>query len=373
MSQARKLHDRAMAIANEAYLLRLKGHEEEARAQSLAAMRLEAEAAAAISPPDLEPSRSVLFRSAATLALDAGELSEAQRLAHLGLGGHPPAEIAEELQAILRRSQDERAAYELSSDELILKIDGPSVVGPGFAREKDFLIRLKTLESMVKRTADRISGRAFSEGGPQPKEISQELEIFIGPAKAASYSLSVRFGRQASIPGTGLAQRVVDEVMSALEDVDHSDDKDLQKRIPDPTYRRNFLALVRQLQPDGRGVQRVALSSKRQERVRIVEMTRRTPEDDSKPLRDESGAKDHPEKRTRKLQGELLWASSLRRPVVKVRDEEGVTHPIHVPEELAMRDFLIPLYERTVEVSVDVSTTRSGNEKLVLRGIQAVD
>ena len=50
--------------------------------------------------------RSVLYRSAATLALDAGETQEARRLAECGLAGAPPAEIADELREVLVQCND---------------------------------------------------------------------------------------------------------------------------------------------------------------------------------------------------------------------------------------------------------------------------
>jgi len=54
---------------------------------------------------DLEPTRSVLLRSAASLALECHELQESERLATLGLHGQPPAEIARELNLLLRAAQ----------------------------------------------------------------------------------------------------------------------------------------------------------------------------------------------------------------------------------------------------------------------------
>lgn len=46
---------------------------------------------------DTEPTRSVLHRSAATLAVNCGELQAAERLITTALSGNPPQEIAEEL------------------------------------------------------------------------------------------------------------------------------------------------------------------------------------------------------------------------------------------------------------------------------------
>ncbi len=50
-----------------------------------------------------EPDRSVLHRSAASLALECFEYEGAARLVSSGLAGDPPEEIAEELKEILRQ------------------------------------------------------------------------------------------------------------------------------------------------------------------------------------------------------------------------------------------------------------------------------
>jgi hypothetical protein len=51
----------------------------------------------------LEPTRSVLHRSAPTLALECGALRDAERLIAVALSGDPPAEIAEELRDLLEQ------------------------------------------------------------------------------------------------------------------------------------------------------------------------------------------------------------------------------------------------------------------------------
>ena len=50
---------------------------------------------------DAEPTRSVLLRSAASLALDCEEFREAERLIAAALWGNPPAELYEELRDLL--------------------------------------------------------------------------------------------------------------------------------------------------------------------------------------------------------------------------------------------------------------------------------
>ena len=95
--QVNKLHDDAMEYADEAFLAKKRGEIENAQALFRKAFEYEAEAARLVATTDIEPTRSVLHRSAATLALDCGEIREAEKLVAVALAGDPPDEIADEL------------------------------------------------------------------------------------------------------------------------------------------------------------------------------------------------------------------------------------------------------------------------------------
>lgn len=98
LRNAERLHREAMKLAEWADEERRAGRE--AVALVRAAMLLEAEAARRV-PAGTEPSRSVLYRSAASLAAEAGEWQEARNLALEGLRGNPPEEIRRELEAFV--------------------------------------------------------------------------------------------------------------------------------------------------------------------------------------------------------------------------------------------------------------------------------
>jgi len=101
-AQTIALHQEAMEFAQQAMAARDQG-----RAQKLfrSAFEKEREAAEALAGElRQEPTRAILFRSAATLALDCGDLAEAERLARKGLAGEPPEEQRRELEEILARS-----------------------------------------------------------------------------------------------------------------------------------------------------------------------------------------------------------------------------------------------------------------------------
>lgn len=98
MSQIQSLHKQAMDLAEAATVARLRGALELAAQFTRQAFEQETQAAALIaSALDAEPTRSVLHRSAASLAIECGELRIAERLIATALSGNPPAEIAEEL------------------------------------------------------------------------------------------------------------------------------------------------------------------------------------------------------------------------------------------------------------------------------------
>ncbi len=99
-SAAKMWHDKAMNLSQDALVLQLTGqkgfielyaeafgYEQQAAMQFLNAL-------------DKEPTRSVLFRSAASLAIQCHKFSEAERLIDIGLSGNPPKIIAIELKAL---------------------------------------------------------------------------------------------------------------------------------------------------------------------------------------------------------------------------------------------------------------------------------
>jgi len=101
------LHQKAMELADLAFFANRKGNKEEAKTYYKEAFEFEKAAAMLIvNNYELEPTRSVFFRSAASLilsypTLDYQEYREAEKMIAFGLTGNPPLEIAEELRSVL--------------------------------------------------------------------------------------------------------------------------------------------------------------------------------------------------------------------------------------------------------------------------------
>lgn len=118
LRQAAPKHHAAMVWADRAesvrLRLRLDPYDEELKREcrdlSRQALLRERMAADCLrDTPYLEPSRSVLYRSAAYLALDCGDFEEARRLATAGLEGAPSDVVADELREILECREEEAA------------------------------------------------------------------------------------------------------------------------------------------------------------------------------------------------------------------------------------------------------------------------
>jgi len=98
MSTVDELHLKAIDLAEQAFSLQKKGDNINAKKLFLEALKFEQQAALLLSPTqESEPSRSILFRSAASLAFKGGDYESADWLIANGLSGYPPSEIKEEL------------------------------------------------------------------------------------------------------------------------------------------------------------------------------------------------------------------------------------------------------------------------------------
>jgi hypothetical protein len=102
--QVDKLHYEAMRSVDQSNHLRRLGDAKGSKQRLRQAFLKERRVAQMLADKiDFEPSRSVLHRSAATLALQCGELREAERLIGAALSGDPPEVIAEELRDLLEQ------------------------------------------------------------------------------------------------------------------------------------------------------------------------------------------------------------------------------------------------------------------------------
>ena len=98
IQEVNEFHQEAMELAERALIARRQNDLTSAQEFAFRTYLLEKQAA---DRSQTEPTRSVLYRSAATLALDCKEYREAERLVATALAGSPPEAIATELREVL--------------------------------------------------------------------------------------------------------------------------------------------------------------------------------------------------------------------------------------------------------------------------------
>ncbi len=112
MNTVLQIHNQAMDLTEEAALCQRQGTSARATVLLQQAFELERQAAAMLEfKHEAEPTRAVLYRSAASLALDCRNYREAERLIAKALIGNPPEEIAEELRELLAQVYAERRQH----------------------------------------------------------------------------------------------------------------------------------------------------------------------------------------------------------------------------------------------------------------------
>ena len=359
MSDVRELHNRAMTFVDRGLRERAQGNANRAIVWFRQALENEMAAIDNLSTQS-GLGWSVLHRSAATLALDCEDFRLAEKLASTALAGDPHPEIADELRDVWEQANSYRhlelKGVELAPDEMQVSLVGTEV-GWGFVGFNEFKIRVESALDLLGRIVERRAGKQYRDRGRVPADIDGRYRTYISAPRAGSFAVSVKLSspiEQPSFPGTLGTPEIVDEFMHLIELVNDSQLVEIQDRIPDPAYQRNFFALAKKIAPDGKRVSQVGFTVVRPGEQRSVAFTR--PAADIKPAaitqKPESDAAT-----PQLLIGMLLGADATRADGdrIKIVDDNGKTHELRVREGLD--DIVRPMWDTRVEVT----WSREGN------------
>lgn len=346
------IHREAMDLAEAAFNEKIHGNYERAAKLTREAFDRENKAAyLLVNEVGAEPTRSILFRSAASLALECGDFREAEKLIATALAGNPPENIANELRDLLEQVYFSRhldlKGVHLDDDEIQMSINGESI-GLGIASSEEVVNRVHYTELLIFRTAERKKGLPFREKGQTTKAIKEEFGLYMSVPRAASFAVTLKIGRpkdQMSLP-FGPVKEVIDEVLDCLDFLNNKDEKTLKEKIPDNAYYQNFLGLAKQIAPDGKEVSQVGFTVLRNGAERRIPLKR---ERDKISLTEEKITPIEAEEKI-SIKGSLLYADSVtQNKKIKLVELNNQTHTILVPEGM-MSDIVRPLWEDVVIV-----------------------
>ncbi len=355
MIEANKLHHEAMMLTEEASIAKLKGDIDQANLLLHSAFEKERDAAGEMST-ELEPTRSVLYRSAASLGLECGKLDEAESLVYIGLSGSPPRDIYEELRSILEEINFHRHlslhGLKLLHNEFQMSMWG-DVVAHGMTRTDELFERLDRMKKLMIRTVERRIGEKFREGGRPKKAIADAVELYVSVPRAASFAVSFRLGASdqleiPGIPGPKAPDAIIDDIFENFRLYNKSDTDALRGKIKDPAYYRNFVGLAREIAPDGEAIRRIGFTTLRKGEEQTVQLTlprEEAPSIEPEPIEFEK-------EQIISVKGRLLYADEMKegKEIIKLKDEKGKTHKIKVPSGM-MSDIVKPMWESEVIVS----------------------
>lgn len=356
MNNTNELHNASMDRAELALIARMQKDDIKADKLFRESLDLELKAIAAMEmATTIEPTYSILHRSAATLALDCNDPRLAEKLISKALAHDPPAEIVEELRDLLETVYFRRhlllRGITLEEDELQMSLAGQGV-GLGVVHSSEFLNRVEIASKLIYRIVDRRQYKPFRTHGRLKKSVKDDYELFLSVPRAASFAVTLKLGRpmsQQKLPGISDTSDIVDEFMELMTLVNKAKYKEIEDWIPDQTYRTNFVQLAKRLAPDGENVKLVGFTSMRQGKERFVEVVR--PKSDiGLPEVEVQIQNILPDKIT--IKGALLFADATHQgnEVIKLVDQAtDKSYLVMVPEGM-MDDIVKPLWRSTVVI-----------------------
>ena len=355
MSAMNELHRKSMDFAALALMERARGNAAEASALFEQALDNELGAIQELEVLGrvVEPTYSVLHRSAATLALDCNKLRLAEQLAAKALALEPPMEIQEEIRDVLEQVSFHRhlelRGINLESDEMQMSLSGQGV-GFGLVRSNDFLDRVSDSLRLMHRIIERRNDRPFRESGRAGRNVEVAHQLFVSVPRAASFVVTLRFGSspiQPPLPGLSDTAEMIDEFMDLMALVSGSEMSAIESRIPDPAYLRNFLALAKRIAPDGERVRQVGFTVLRSGSERSVDMLIPRSSISIQPI----GRLSEGDRRNISLTGTLRYADATSevRNRIRVIDGDDQSHTIEVPTGM-MNDIVRPMWDSQVRI-----------------------
>ena len=353
MNKVTQLHHEAMDLAEAAAVAQRQGDFEQADQLNRQAFEKEKQAANAVADnDDLEPTRSILHRSAASLALICKEPREAERLITHALSVDPPEEIADELRDLLEEVYLERhlklRETVLQPSEVQLSVAG-AVVGYGTAPSNQILPRIQNVQTLIRRTAERCANLDFTERGHHRKKYFRQFEPYLSTPRAASFAVTLRFSTGGSyLPGMDPLIDVTDNLLTCLDLLNRQNITALREKIDDEAYFHNFVELTKKIAPDGTKIKLVGFTSSNRNTTRTVSLT--TPQAQIKvATHDDTKEKTNQQV---KVRGTLLVADakSDKEGSIVIVDPDGTKHKVVVKRGI-MKDIVKPMFEEDVIVS----------------------
>lgn len=210
--------------------------------------------------------RGITAISAVALWYKAHEYALAEQLAYSMLSDPNIPDFAREelrtlVQAIWTYGSKQKAGVEFVPGEVMVSVKGGEVVTGG--APLDLIVdKVQTLQSMFYRTIELVTGVSHRRMGRPTKELQEAFRPWLFQLAPGSYQFSLAIQKPAQLdffkPDIDPAQ-IAHHFLEIVSAASLADTWELEKLVPDETYRNTFLKLTRNLAPSGRTFDRIEL------------------------------------------------------------------------------------------------------------------
>jgi hypothetical protein len=354
-----------MLLAQEAAIAVSEGNLERSKSLCLEALPLEKEAAQRIPKvPESEPTRSILYKSASSLAYKGGRFEEAIQLLGEALSGWPNAEVRGEILSLYEQinlgSHLELAGLELSSHQVQLSFAG-NAIGYGQALYPVIRDRLNAFLNVVGRTGQRLYGMPFaSNRGARLSGMDSLISVPRPGSFALTIEIAQRIESQMNMFADG--ERIIEEVLRCAAAFQDGSVEALEDSVGDDLYFDNLVGWISQLAPDGENVKLVGLTSPSRD-VALTKIGKEIAPSRSKHILPIIQTFDEDSFRT--VRGTMMKAVSDGSDLIGIRLEDNRVMDFYVSEGMA--EIVRSNFNELVDV--DLVYTRRGPELIFLRRV----
>ncbi|CDQ12245.1 conserved protein of unknown function [Acidithiobacillus ferrivorans] len=210
--------------------------------------------------------RGITAVSSVALWFKAGVYERAEQLAHLMLAdSHIPdfarVDLRDLVQAIWTESSKKKAGVTFIPGQVMVSVKGGEVVTGG--APLDLIVdKVQTIQSMFYRTIEFLNGVSHRREGRPAKELQEACRPWLFQSVPGSYQFSVAIQKpiqpdffKEDIEPERIAQHFLEIVSASSGD----NTVELERLVPDETYRSTFLKLVRNLAPTGKSFDQIEL------------------------------------------------------------------------------------------------------------------
>jgi hypothetical protein len=262
-------HKKSEAAAAAAHQARRLGNDEKARFLFAIAAANELAALDYISADKKPRTFGITAVSVVALSYKAGQLQQAERIAHLILSNPAlPAFAVDQLRELLQTIWNEQAqaaaGVKFAPGQVTISVDGGEVVRGG--APLDLVVeRVQTIQSLFYRTAEFLKELPLRRCGPASKPIQDLCRPWLFQSVPGSYQFTVAIQgpsqRDFFPDGSPEPAVVASTFMSILKSAATDPDEALAELVPDSEYRKTFLKLARNLAPTGRSFTQMEIRS----------------------------------------------------------------------------------------------------------------